>query len=234
MAATCFVEIAGKKYGPIDTGHLRRLAATGKLSPDDLVSRDGETWVSAANVAGLFPQVEPHEQSAGQITRDATASAVKVLGRLSIAVLRLLARAIVAIGKLLNRPMSGPTPSASAQQSQVTSSTGGPRTSDTPNLIGVVVVLVAIFVVLILTSRNEGLFQRSAPRPIVPPPAPRQLTRDEQLIENAREFMRQYRAWEATPEGQAEIRRQDAEFRAENREWLEMVEEHQRRLREQK
>ena len=60
MAATFFVRIAGKKYGPFDPNGLRELAATRKLSRDDSVSRDGETWVSAASVKGLdFPPVEP-------------------------------------------------------------------------------------------------------------------------------------------------------------------------------
>ena len=58
MAATYFVQMGGKRHGPLSAAGLRELAATRKLSRDDLVSRDGKKWGSAANVHGLFP-IEP-------------------------------------------------------------------------------------------------------------------------------------------------------------------------------
>lgn len=45
----------GVQRGPIDAAGLKRLAAAGRLSPSDLVWREGMTeWAPASKVAGLF------------------------------------------------------------------------------------------------------------------------------------------------------------------------------------
>jgi predicted YcjX-like family ATPase len=57
ISTTYFVKINDKKFGPFDAAKLKHLAGAGKVSPDDAVSRDGETsWVKASNVKGLFPE----------------------------------------------------------------------------------------------------------------------------------------------------------------------------------
>lgn len=57
----------GVQRGPVDAGGLKRLAAAGRLSPSDLVWREGMTeWAPASKVAGLFasaappPPLKPH------------------------------------------------------------------------------------------------------------------------------------------------------------------------------
>jgi len=46
----------GVQRGPVDSSALKRLAASGRLSPTDLIWRDGMTeWASASKVNGLFP-----------------------------------------------------------------------------------------------------------------------------------------------------------------------------------
>jgi hypothetical protein len=44
-----------EEFGPFTSGQLKQLAAGGKLTPDDLVWKDGlPDWVSAQRVKGLF------------------------------------------------------------------------------------------------------------------------------------------------------------------------------------
>lgn len=50
----------GVQRGPVDSAALKRLAASGRLSPSDLIWREGMTeWAPASKVNGLFPAVEP-------------------------------------------------------------------------------------------------------------------------------------------------------------------------------
>lgn len=58
MSASLYVRIRGKVHGPFDAEKLKRLAAGGKITRDDEVSRDQLKWVPAANVKGLFPPAE--------------------------------------------------------------------------------------------------------------------------------------------------------------------------------
>ncbi|MCA9099987.1 MAG: DUF805 domain-containing protein [Planctomycetales bacterium] len=53
--AEWFVQVDGKRYGPFDSAKLVKLAAAGKVKPDDLVKkgRDGE-WKPAHRVRRLF------------------------------------------------------------------------------------------------------------------------------------------------------------------------------------
>lgn len=45
----------GERHGPVTAGELKRLAASGELSPDDSVWKDGmEKWMPARSVKGLF------------------------------------------------------------------------------------------------------------------------------------------------------------------------------------
>jgi len=53
-----FVRIRGSMHGPFDGEKLKRLAAAGKISRADEVSRDREKWVKAGGVKGLFPSTE--------------------------------------------------------------------------------------------------------------------------------------------------------------------------------
>ena len=56
MPTAFYARIANKVYGPFDADKLKKLAAAGKLSRDDAISKDGKTdWKSAGNVKGLFP-----------------------------------------------------------------------------------------------------------------------------------------------------------------------------------
>jgi len=62
----------GQVYGPISSKELRELAASGQLSPDDLVRReDMQEWRKASSVKALFPGTSqaapplPHNSPAG-------------------------------------------------------------------------------------------------------------------------------------------------------------------------
>lgn len=53
---TYYVQIGGNTFGPFDGEKLKKLAAAGKISSGDLVSKDGKSrWTVAAKVKGLFP-----------------------------------------------------------------------------------------------------------------------------------------------------------------------------------
>ena len=59
MSTRFYARISGKVYGPLDGAKLKRLAAAGKLTRDDAISKDGKTaWTPAGNVRGLFPPAE--------------------------------------------------------------------------------------------------------------------------------------------------------------------------------
>jgi hypothetical protein len=59
MPALFFARIANKVHGPFDGEKLKKLAAAGKLTRDDAISKDGKTgWTLAGNVKGLFPPAE--------------------------------------------------------------------------------------------------------------------------------------------------------------------------------
>ncbi len=48
--------VDGQQHGPVSSQGLRQLAAAGKLSPTDLVWREGlAEWAPAAKLKGLFP-----------------------------------------------------------------------------------------------------------------------------------------------------------------------------------
>ena len=50
----------GKQEGPIAAAELKQLASSGRLSPTDLVRKDGMTvWAQASKVKGLFPAPVP-------------------------------------------------------------------------------------------------------------------------------------------------------------------------------
>lgn len=47
----------GLKFGPVDAAMLRQMAGSGKLSPTDLVWREGMSgWAAGSRVKGLFPE----------------------------------------------------------------------------------------------------------------------------------------------------------------------------------
>ncbi|MEX0978316.1 MAG: GYF domain-containing protein, partial [Pirellulales bacterium] len=44
-----------QQFGPVSAAELKQLADTGRLSPDDLLWREGmDTWATAINLRGLF------------------------------------------------------------------------------------------------------------------------------------------------------------------------------------
>lgn len=50
----------GKQVGPVTAADLKRLASTGKLSPTDLIWKEGwEDWKQAGSIKGLFADVLP-------------------------------------------------------------------------------------------------------------------------------------------------------------------------------
>ena len=54
--ANWFYRIDGQETGPVDTSELKRLAASGELSPTDMIRKEGiEAWVPASKAKGLFP-----------------------------------------------------------------------------------------------------------------------------------------------------------------------------------
>lgn len=63
MPSQWYYVVNGQQGGPITSPKLKHLAITGRLSPDDLVWRDGmEDWEPASTLKGLFDQpdsVEP-------------------------------------------------------------------------------------------------------------------------------------------------------------------------------
>src|SRR5262245_4236327 len=60
MASDYYCRINGKDLGPVSAKHLRYLAAFGKLSPDDLVRKEGtDEWVRAGSLEGLFAEARP-------------------------------------------------------------------------------------------------------------------------------------------------------------------------------
>jgi predicted YcjX-like family ATPase len=67
--STFFAQIEGKVSGPFDAAELKRLAAAGRISDHDQISKDGKTgWVAARNVHGLFPPPEPGAEPLGSPT----------------------------------------------------------------------------------------------------------------------------------------------------------------------
>lgn len=65
MADQWFVQRDGQKLGPMPTAKLKQLAASGKVSPTDLVQKEGMgKWVQASAVKGLFPAATPGKASA--------------------------------------------------------------------------------------------------------------------------------------------------------------------------
>jgi NAD-dependent dihydropyrimidine dehydrogenase PreA subunit len=61
MTAPQWFYARGKqRVGPLSTAQLRALAASGSLSPADMVTRTGsQKWVPAGQVKGLFPEAAP-------------------------------------------------------------------------------------------------------------------------------------------------------------------------------
>ncbi len=57
--ANYFAKVKGQVSGPFDAEQLKRLAASGEISPDDEISKDAKSgWVAANNVRGLFPAAD--------------------------------------------------------------------------------------------------------------------------------------------------------------------------------
>lgn len=54
MARKWFVRVGDKVYGPMNAEQLKQYAAGGKIGPDSLVGNDGQRWVNASVVKGLF------------------------------------------------------------------------------------------------------------------------------------------------------------------------------------
>lgn len=60
MAQQWFYSSSGKKTGPIPTEELLELIASGRLTPTDVVQRQGtQKWVPIISVEGLAPKAEP-------------------------------------------------------------------------------------------------------------------------------------------------------------------------------
>ncbi len=60
MESVWYYVVAGAQTGPVSLAELKDAAATGTLSPPDLVWQEGTAdWVPARAVAGLFPAVPP-------------------------------------------------------------------------------------------------------------------------------------------------------------------------------
>ena len=66
MASQWQVGRGGQSTGPYSTEHLREMAAAGRISPGDLVWKDGMgEWADCATVQGLFPATRTAESSPG-------------------------------------------------------------------------------------------------------------------------------------------------------------------------
>jgi S1-C subfamily serine protease len=62
MPGEYFCKVNGQSIGPVSAKHLRYLALYGKLSPDDLVRKEGSgEWLKAGSIATLFPADRPSE-----------------------------------------------------------------------------------------------------------------------------------------------------------------------------
>src|SRR5271165_6127259 len=60
MESVWYYVVNGAQTGPVSLAELKDAAATGKLSPPDLVWQEGTAdWVPARTVAGLFPAAPP-------------------------------------------------------------------------------------------------------------------------------------------------------------------------------
>jgi hypothetical protein len=63
MESVWYYVVNGVQTGPVSLAELKTAAATGKLSPPDLVWQEGTAdWVPARTVAALFPAVPPPRQ----------------------------------------------------------------------------------------------------------------------------------------------------------------------------
>lgn len=64
--APFYAQIHGKVCGPFGAAELKSLVASGQISDNDQISKDGKTgWVAARNVHGLFPPAESSTQPLG-------------------------------------------------------------------------------------------------------------------------------------------------------------------------
>lgn len=64
MASQWHVGRGGQSTGPYSTEQLREMAATGRISPGDLVWKEGMAeWADCATVQGLFPATRTAESS---------------------------------------------------------------------------------------------------------------------------------------------------------------------------
>jgi len=58
-----------QQFGPVGSAELRQLAASGSLTPEDLLWRDGmDDWVAARNLKGLFPEEASEADPQSEIT----------------------------------------------------------------------------------------------------------------------------------------------------------------------
>jgi hypothetical protein len=69
MAKQFWIHRRGKTRGPVSPKDVVKLAAAGKLDPDDLISPDNENWTVARDVKGLFPKLA--QQPAAQAPQPA-------------------------------------------------------------------------------------------------------------------------------------------------------------------
>lgn len=66
MASQWHVGRGGQSTGPYSTEQLREMAATGRISPGDLVWKEGMAeWADCATVQGLFPATRTADRSSG-------------------------------------------------------------------------------------------------------------------------------------------------------------------------
>lgn len=100
MADEWHYSVQGNRSGPVGAAELKRLADSGRLSPADLVWKEGlQNWVPASNVKGLFPNrpagppplpgggvpaptaddLKPKVEAAARATADAAKAAIKTL-----------------------------------------------------------------------------------------------------------------------------------------------------------
>ena len=74
MSQGWYYKLDGEKRGPVPAAELKRLAATGKLGPDDVVRREDMTeWMTAGQVKGLFAATaaaaHPHAEPAPRLAK---------------------------------------------------------------------------------------------------------------------------------------------------------------------
>ena len=71
----------GKVYGPYSPQQLREMASTGKISPGDLVWRDGMAeWADCATIPGFIPTTHTAPSSDASVRKVICAAAFGLMG----------------------------------------------------------------------------------------------------------------------------------------------------------